>query len=156
MRNYFAHMAILVLAVTLGGCRAKREMKASEWHGQSSQLEVQLRKTDSVSLSEHFFSNITIDFFPPDSALLGLQPAQAGSAGTVTLGAVRRVTVETRQNTAVTHVAADTVSERLRHVESDSKSVETSSSKPSALPVAVGIAALMVAVCSFILYNRRK
>lgn len=76
----------------------------------------------------------------------------------MTLGAVRRVTVETRQDATAARIVRDSVCEHREIAESDFKSVDASEAKVrfGTLPLAIGIAALLVAACCFILYNRRK
>ena len=144
--------------VSAESCRSRRETQRVIAHGLQLEADLEARHLDSVSLSESFFHNVIIEFYPPttDSACHIGSAIQAGSESPMIHGAVRRVTVETRQDATATRIVMDSVSEHRELAESDFKSVETSRETTNTLPLAIGIAALLVAACAFILYNRRK
>ena len=153
MKHFFLFISCLIL-VTLGGCRAKRELKASEWHAQSSELEVQSRKIDSLSTSMAERKTIRIEYYQPEA-----YSADTVSQHSIGIGAVKSIVIETEKSgcwSAIT--ATDSVVEVKNVSESDFKSVDESQAKErfNTLPLAVCIASLIVAACSFILYRRRK
>lgn len=153
MRNFFSIILFVVILIAADGCRSRREAHRIARSDLSLEAVLEARHMDSVSLSDNFFEQVIFEFFPPDSAR---HTIQTGEGEVVPLVALRRVTVTTGQSSTVTHVVADTSSARTERVESDFKSVETSRETNNTLPLAIGIAALLLAACAFILYNRRK
>lgn len=139
--------------VTLGGCRAKRELKASEWHAQSSELEVQSRKIDSLSTSMAERKTIRIEYYQPEA-----YSADTVSQPSIGIGAVKSIVIETEKSgcwSAIT--ATDSVVEVKNVSESDFKSVDESVERTKdTLPLMVGIIALIVAVCCLITYKIGK
>lgn len=154
MRNFFSIILFVVILIAADGCRSRREAHRIARSDLSLEAVLEARHLDSVSLSDNFFEYVNIEFFPPDSA--HANSIQTGEGEVVPIGALRRVTVATGQSSTVTHVVADTASARTERVESDFKSLETSRETNNTLPLAIGIAALLVAACAFILYNRMK
>lgn len=146
--------------VSAESCRSRRETQRVIAHGLQLEADLESRHLDSVFLSKSIDVVYSIDFYPPsDSACpINVSAIQAGSVQPMTLGAVRRVTVETRQDATATRIIRDSVCEHRELSESDFKSVDESQAKErfNTLPLAVGIASLIVAACSFILYRRRK
>lgn len=153
MSKIFLVILCLIFMVSADGCRSRREAQRVTRSDLSLEAVLEARHLDSVSLSDNFFEQVIFEFFPPDSAR---HTIQTGEGEVVPLVALRRVTVATGQSSTVTHVVADTVSARTERIESDFKSVETSRETNNTLPLAIGIAALLLAACAFILYNRRK
>lgn len=153
MRRFFFIILFVVILIAADGCRSRREAHRIARSDLSLEAVLEARHLDSVSLSDNFFEQVIFEFFPPDSAR---HTIQTGEGEVVPIGALRRVTVATGQSSTVTHVVADTASARTERVESDFKSVETSRETNNTLPLAIGIAALLLAACAFILYNRRK
>lgn len=152
MKHFFLFISCLIL-VTLGGCRAKRELKASEWHAQSSELEVQSRKIDSLSTSMAERKTIRIEYYQPEA-----YSADTVSQPSIGIGAVKSIVIETEKSgcwSAIT--ATDSVVEVKNVSESDFKSVDESVERTKdTLPLMVGIIALIVAVCCLITYKIGK
>ena len=144
--------------VSAESCRSRRETQRVITHDLQLEADLESRHLDSVFLSKSIDVVYSIDFYPPsDSACpINVSAIQAGSVQPMTLGAVRRVTVETRQDATATRIVMDSVAEHRELAESDFKSVETSRETTNTLPLAIGIAALLLAACAFIVYNRRK
>lgn len=144
----------IVLILVIGcGCRSQKETHGVSRSDLQYAASLEARHLDSVFLSTSIGYRLNIDFFPPDDSAM----TRADSGSHLVHGAVRRVTVETGQKTAVAHTVVDSVSVKETRAESDFKSVDASVERnKGTLPLLVGIIALIVALCCLITYKIRK
>lgn len=144
----------IVLILVIGcGCRSRKETHGVSRSDLQYAASLEARHLDSVFLSTSIGYRLNIDFFPPDDSAM----TRADSGSHLVHGAVRRVTVETGQKTAVAHTVVDSVSAKETRAESDFKSVDASVERnKGTLPLLVGIIALIVALCCLITYKIRK
>lgn len=158
MRNSCFFIA-LVLMICGFGCRSHKEAHGVSRRDLLTETNIEARRLDSVSLSENFYRNIIIDYFPPsDSAHPIDVSAILEETGLPTAhGAVRRVTVETGRNATVVRTVADTVAvhESLSESESEKVDVVEDRNKES-LPIPAVIILIGALLSLLVIYRMGK
>lgn len=144
---------ILILVIGCG-CRSQKETHGVSRSDLQYAASLEARHLDSVFLSTSIGYRLNIDFFPPDDSAM----TRADSGSHLVHGAVRRVTVETGQKTAVAHTVSDTVAVHQHEVVSatNEKTVEKEAEKGKDLPWVLAIAAFAAAMICLFNYTRNK
>lgn len=155
MRNFFSIILFVVILIAADGCRSRREAHRIARSDLSLEAVLEARHLDSVSLSDNFFEYVNIEFFPPDSA--HSNSIQTGEGEVVPIGALRRVTVETRRNATVVRTVADTVAvhESLSESESEKVDVVEDRNKES-LPIPAVILLIGALLSLLVIYRMGK
>lgn len=154
MRNLY--IIVFLFLMILPSCRSRKDVVSTTSRDLWQEINLEMRRLDSVSLQNESFNRVEIDYYFPvlDSAqnvMRAIEPE-----GNMR-GAVQRIVVETGQKSLQTRCVADTASVSEARAESDFKSVEAvSKEKNNTLPLMVAIVALSVAVCFLISYRRHK
>lgn len=146
---------LLCIMLVLTCCKSRRDVVETASRDMWQEINLEMRRIDSVSVENEIYRRVEIDYyFPPlDSAQ---DVSRATEAESDRRGAVKRVVVETGQKSLLSRCVADTTSVSEVKAESDFKSVEANSVKKNNLPLAIAIASLAAAVCSLLLYSRKK
>ena len=154
MRNFFSIILFVVILIAADGCRSRCEAQRVTRSDLSLEAVLEARHLDSVSLSDNFFEYVNIEFFPPDSAQYQIQ---TGDGEVFPIGALRRVTVETRRNATVVRTVADTVAvhESLSESESEKVDVVEDRNKES-LPIPAVILLIGALLSLLVIYRMGK
>lgn len=153
MRNLY--IIVFLFLMILPSCRSRKDVVSTTSRDLWQEINLEMRRIDSVSVENEIYRRVEIDYyFPPlDSAQ---DVSRATEAESDRRGAVQRIVVETGQKSLLSRCVADTTSVSEVKAESDFKSVEANSVKKNNLPLAIAIASLAAAVCSLLLYSRKK
>lgn len=153
MRNLY--IIVFLFLMILPSCKSRRDVVETASRDMWQEINLEMRRIDSVSVENEIYRRVEIDYyFPPSDSAQDV--SRATEAESDRRGAVQRVVVETGQKSLLSRCVADTTSVSEARAESDFKSVEANSVKKNNLPIALAIASLSAAVCSLLLYSRKK
>ena len=144
--KYILNFLVLIMIAT--GCRCHRDATRETRHEATELARMEYRKIDSVWSSMSDRETIRVCYYPCDSVCTAIGETPKPSIRSIEI--IRETVAED-----IKRAETDSVSTNHR-TETDFKSVETIRETTNTLPLAIGIAALLVAVCSFISYKRRE
>lgn len=161
MRIVFLYM---ILCLFMTGCRMNKESKVSRSRVYADEIGMVLRRVDSLSGTMSEKRYLTIDFYPPTDDLSTGNPIPAAPSAIFSsaaqgggFGAVKRIEILDEKNECMSAISGMDSDVERKIAESDFESVDESvEKKKNTLPLDIGLAALLVAACSFILYKRRN